>query len=460
MTLTDLIAGCWAIRPEHLLEIQAIYATHLRGEKIDIAAVEARLGRPLQREEQRYAVQDGGIAVLEMSGVMAPKATLFSQISGGMSTQQATRQLQSAAADPAVRGIIVSADTPGGSVLGLPEFADVLRAIADQKPLVFHTDGQLASAGYWAASAANAIYISGPVVQVGSIGIVVTRNYNPTAAVKEEHITAGKYKRIATANEPLSSEARAIVQADVDYVYSLFVDTVASNRGVSAEAVLEHMAEGRVFRGGPQSMAAGLVDGVSTLDALIEQMASDPAKFSKRRQARVAASTSRGSRKSDGAGAAHEGDPSATIQGNPEMDIKDLTRDALQSGNPALFASLQSEFSAAGHAAGVAAEIQRRADVLACSVPGHEKLVAELANDGKTTAAEAALKVNAAVRQVHTAAAEAHAKDAPKPAKGSAAADDKPVDRQGQWAQVQAYLKEHNSTDVQAAYKALGFDQA
>ena len=142
------------------------------------------------------------------------------------------------------------------------------------------------------------------------------------------------------------------------------------------------------------------------------------------------------------------------------MDIKDLTRDALQSGNPALFASLQSEFSATGHAAGAAAEIQRRADVLACSVPGHEKLVAELANDGKTTAAEAALKVNAAVRQAHTVAADAHAKDAPPPAKGSAAADDKPVDRQGQWAQVQAYLKEHNSSDVQAAYKALGFDQA
>lgn len=453
MTLSDLIGGLWAITPAQLLEIQAIYATHLRGEKIDIPAVEARLGRPLQREEQRYAVQDGGIAVLEMSGVMAPKATLFSQVSGGMSTQQATRQLQSAAADPAVRGIIVSADTPGGSVLGLPEFADTLRAIADQKPLVFHTDGQLASAGYWAASAANAIYISGPVVQVGSIGIVVTRNYNPTAAVKEEHITAGKYKRITTANEALSSEARAIVQADVDYVYSLFVDTVARNRGVSVDAVLEHMAEGRVFRGGQQSMAAGLVDGVATLDSLIEQMAADPSKFATRRKARIAAS-SRPLPKSESAGAVLDGEPSATNQGNSDMELKDVTRAALETGNPALFASLKSEFMTLG----AQQELERQAAVRATAVPGHEKLVEQLANDGKTTAAEAALQVNAAVKAAHLAAAAAHAKDAPPAAPGAAAPKDTPVTKAEQVSKAQALAKD-KGIDFIAAMKELGFAQ-
>lgn len=453
MTLSDLIAGCWAIRPDMLLEIQSVYATHLRGEKIDIAAIEARLGRPLAKPDQAYTVEDGGIAVLSMSGVMAPKANLFMQVSGGMSTQMATRQLQSAAADGGVRGIIVNMDTPGGSVLGIPEFAAAIYELAAQKPLVFHTDGQLASAGYWSAAAANAIYISGPVVQVGSIGVVVTRNYNPNAQVREEHITAGKYKRIALANEPLSEDSRAIVQADVDYVYSLFVDDVARYRGTSSDAVLEHMADGRVFRG-QQAINAGLVDGVSTLDALVEQMATDPAKFAKRRRSRVAATGARALPKSDGAGAVLDGDPSAIInQGNSDMEIKDVTRDALQTGNPALFASLQSEFTAQG----VAAELSRQSGVRATLVPGHEALVETLANDGKTTPAEAALAVNAAVRAAHTAGAAAHVADAPKAIAGAAATDKAALDKAGQLAAAQAHMRETGKTDLVAVLKELGF---
>ncbi len=90
MTLSDIVTGPWAILPETLLELQGIYATHLRGEKIDVRAVEARLGRPLASEQQRYELLDGGVAVLRAAGVMAPKANLFMQISGGISTQMLT----------------------------------------------------------------------------------------------------------------------------------------------------------------------------------------------------------------------------------------------------------------------------------------------------------------------------------------------------------------------------------
>lgn len=457
MTLTDLIAGCWAIRPDTLLEIQSIYATHLRGEKIDIAAIEARLGRPLLREEQRYSVERGGVGVLQVSGVIAPKANLFMQVSGGMSLQQATRQIESAIADTNVKSLVIAADTPGGNVLGVPEFAETVKWAAAQKPVVTHTDGQLASAGYWFGAAANGIYISGPVVQVGSIGVVVTRNYNPNSAVKEEHITAGRYKRIALSNEPLSADSRAIVQADVDYVYSLFVDAVAANRGVSVDNVLEHMADGRVFRG-QQAIDAGLVDGVSTLDDLIEALATDPSKFASRRKARIAGLPARPKTKTEGTGVVLDVDPS-TSQGSEDMEIKDLTREQLEAGNPALFAALRTEFTAAG----ARQEIDRRTGVLAASLPGHEALIAELANDGKTTAGEAALKVTAAAREAHEKAAAAHRGDAPAAAAGAHApapkggeGGDKGETRAQQAAKVEAYMKEHPGTDVVAACKALG----
>ena len=59
MKLLDIVTGPWAIQPAKLLEIQAIYATHLRGDKIDLEAVEKRLGRPLNNEPKGYEIRDG-----------------------------------------------------------------------------------------------------------------------------------------------------------------------------------------------------------------------------------------------------------------------------------------------------------------------------------------------------------------------------------------------------------------
>lgn len=453
MTLLELITSAWAIEPEKLREIQAIYATHLRGEKIDIAAIEARLGRPLANDQQAYTVEPGGIAVLHMSGIIAPKANLFMQVSGGMSTQVATRQLESAVADPRVRAIVLAIDSPGGNVIGTPEMAAAVHEMSAQKPIVTHSDGSLSSAAYWIGCAANAVYLSGPVVQAGSIGVVVDRSYDPTSSTRQEHITAGRYKRIAKANEPLSDEARAIVQADVDYVYTIFVDDVARYRGATSEQVLEHMADGRVFRG-QQAIDAGLVDGVSTLDALMQDMATDPARYSARRKAVFAAAAL----PSPSAGAAPR-DTTQTREKETTMPTENqqaapLTRASFEQDHAALFAQLRAEFSTLG----ATQERERIRAVLAIGdgLPGHEALLSGLAFDGKTSAADASLAVLAAEKQQRAAAIAAHKADAPDPAKPSAAPDDKAKTKAEQVAEAQAYAKE-KGVDLVVALKDLGY---
>jgi signal peptide peptidase SppA len=452
MTLRDLILGAWAIEPDMLRELQAIYATHLRGDKIDIAAIEARLGRPLAHEQQDYTLEPGGVALLRLSGVMAPKANLFMRVSGGISTQLASRQLESAAADPRVRGIIVAMDTPGGNVVGVPEFADTVRYAAAAKPLVVHTDNQLCSAGYWAASAANAIYISGPVCTAGSIGVVVDREYDPQSRYRTESIAAGRYKRLAQHDAPLSDEARAVVQADVDYVYTLFVDAVAANRSVTPEEVLEHMADGRVFRG-QQAHAAGLVDGVSTLDDLLQAMATDPAQFAARRKAVFAAAATL---PSPSAGAAPK-DTTPTREKEPHMPEETkatpLTRASFEQEHAALYAQVRAEFTTLG----ATQERERIQAVLAVGdgLPGHEALLSGLAFDGKTSAADASLAVLAAEKQQRAAAIAVHAADAPDPAKPSAAPADTAKTKAEQIAEAQAYAKD-KGVDLVVALKALG----
>lgn len=453
MTLLDLITGAWAIEPDKLREIQAIYATHLRGEKIDIAALEARLGRPLASEQQQYTVEPGGVAVLRMSGIIAPKANLFMQVSGGLSTQMATKQLESAVADQRVRSIVLAIDSPGGNVIGTPEMATAVREMSAIKPIVTHSDGALASAAYWIGCAANAVYLSGPTVQAGSIGVVIDRAYNPASPVREESIVAGRYKRLTKSNEPLSDEARAIVQADVDYVYSLFVDQVAAFRDTTSDQVLERMADGRVFRG-QQAIDAGLVDGVSTLDALVESMATDPAPYAQRRKAVFAVAAL----PSPSAGAAPKDTtpPREKEPVMPEADNKTpITRASFEQDHAPLFAQLRGEFTALG----ATQERERIQAVLAvgANLPGHEKLLNTLAFDGKTTAPEASMAVLKAEGDQRAAAIKAHADDAPAAAQGSAAPADKGAKTKEQMvAEAQAHAKA-NGVDLVTALKELGY---
>lgn len=275
MSILDVLNSPWAIMPAQLAEITEIYATHLRGEKIDIKAIEAQLGRPLDNEHEAYEVFDG-VAVIPMRGVMSRRMNLFSRISGGVSSELLGRDIRAALEDPRVHSIILDVDSPGGQVEGTQTLANqVFAARAGRKPIVAFNDGKMASAAYWVASAADEVYLSGDTVITGSIGIVMQHadvsKQEEKSGVKITEIVAGKYKRIASEHAPLTEEGRDYMQAMVDQMYAVFVDAVARNRGAAADAVANDMADGRLFVG-RTAIAAGLVDGVSTLDALIADL--------------------------------------------------------------------------------------------------------------------------------------------------------------------------------------------
>lgn len=90
-----------------------------------------------------------------------------------------------------------------------------------------------------------------------------------------------------------------------------------------------------------------------------------------------------------------------------------MDRKELEAAHPALFAQLQTEFTAVG----AAAERARIQAVESALIPGHEALIAGLKFDGKTTGGDAALAVNAAERQIRTSQGAAANADAPKPVK-------------------------------------------
>jgi signal peptide peptidase SppA len=433
MKLLDVLTAPWAIEPAKLLEIQAIYATHLRGDKIDIAAIEAKLGRPLANEPKGYDIQDG-VAVLPLEGVIAKRANLFSQISGGVSTELVGRDFKSALNDPAVHSIILAIDSPGGTVDGTISLAELVAA--SDKPVVALASGTMASAAYWIGSAANSVYITDATTIVGSIGVVTTHTdvskAQAASGVKTTEIAAGKYKRIASSYEPLTKEGRQTIQDQVDYTYALFVDAVAKQRGVSTDKVLSDMADGRIFIG-QQAIDAGLVDGVSTLDALVAQL----------NLARTSgAPLARASSVPHSAGVA----PIPTTLEGAAMPI---TRDQLAAEAPDVLAAIQAE--------GAASERARIQAIEAQAIPGHDALISTLKFDGKSTAGDAAMALLAAEKQTRTAQAAALASDAPAPLPlvPAATVESAPATRADLDTQAKAYMAAHPGTDYVAAIKQV-----
>lgn len=131
-----------------------------------------------------------------------------------------------------------------------------------------------ASAAYWIGSAADELVVT-PSGEVGAIGVFAAHEDISKSLEMEgiaiSLISAGKYKTEGNPYEPLSDEARAAIQAEVDGYYDMFVKAVARNRGVKPADVRGGFGEGRVVRA-QQAVSLGMADRIATLDETIERL--------------------------------------------------------------------------------------------------------------------------------------------------------------------------------------------
>lgn len=434
--ILDVLNSPWAIVPDKLFEITEIYSRHLRGDKVDWAGISAQMNKPAQHEPKGYQIAYGGVAILPVEGVLSKRMNMFSRMSGGTSMQLLARDLRTALGDPQVKSVVLAIDSPGGTVDGTQEASRAVSAARNgDKPVVSWVDGMMASAAYWIGSASDAVYIGAGTDIVGSIGVAMQHvdysGEDSKYGIKRTDIYSGKYKRIASDAGPLTEDGRAYLQAQSDYYYSLFVETVAQQRGVSVEQVLSDMADGKIFIG-QQAIDAGLVDGASTLDALVADLAAGAyqRKRSSTQQAGaggaaavrvvvLAGAPQASSEPSPGAGAAPVIEP--PISGDP-MDLA-----TLKEKHPELVQALIAEALAAGTAAGAEAERARIQGVEAQAMPGHEQLIAGLKFDGKTTGPEAAVQILAAERAKGANRLAQLRADAPAPAPAAPSATGDPA---------------------------------
>jgi signal peptide peptidase SppA len=219
----------------------------------------------VERRDEGHYVADG-VAVIPIVGTLVQRADWLDAMSGMIGYGHIERMFVAALDDPAVKEIILELDSPGGEVAGAFDMADRMYEARGEKPMTAIATELAASAAYLIASAADEIVVP-RTGAVGSIGVVATHvDYSKALdkrGIAVTFIYAGDKKVDGNPYQPLPDSVRAEWQAEIDEVYQLFVETVARNRGISADWVKKTQAA--MFMG-RHAVDVGLANRVNTFD--------------------------------------------------------------------------------------------------------------------------------------------------------------------------------------------------
>lgn len=213
-----------------------------------------------------------GIAIIPIQGTLVQKLGTLRPYSGMTGYDGIRQSFLTAIDDPDVTGICLDIDSPGGEVAGCFDLADEIYQARGQKPIHAILSENAYSAAYALASAADRITVP-RTGGVGSIGVIVM-HVDWSQRIKADGfqvtiITYGDRKAESNPYNPLSEEAAAAIQKEVDTVGMMFVSTVARNRGVPEKEIRDTQAACFMAADG---VALGLADEVLTPDAAFRNL--------------------------------------------------------------------------------------------------------------------------------------------------------------------------------------------
>lgn len=219
-------------------------------------ADEARRAEARDGQLPRGLTIAGSTAEIRVDGVLTKKPDFFAMFFGGGNTTYTSvrNALAVAATDPSVKSIMLSIDSPGGSVDGLFETLDALAAVRASSGKTVRVRAENAfSAAYALAAAAGPIEATSRGSGIGSIGTVTAFRIDPEVVTITNSQSPDKRPDVTT------DEGRAVVVAYLDEVHDEIVRAIARGRGVTAKTVNETFGRGASFTA-PHALELGMID--------------------------------------------------------------------------------------------------------------------------------------------------------------------------------------------------------
>ena len=222
----------------------------------------------------RLFSQIGNVGVISIAGPLVNNDSWINAFVGRTGYPEIREALIYAATKEGVGAIVLDVNSGGGSVSGVSDTAELIKRIdAEMVPVHTFSDSIIASAAYWLGSSARTLNI-GKVAEAGSIGVLAVHKEFTKAlemeGVKATVMRAGEFKALGSPYEKFSAKAQTELQDQLDYLGQMFTQHVADARGVPYPTADSTMGQGRVFIG-QQAVSAGLVDSVTSFDAVISK---------------------------------------------------------------------------------------------------------------------------------------------------------------------------------------------
>ena len=219
-----------------------------------------------------------------VSGDHTAMIELNGEIGGGYQDQVAMLRdsLEAAYKNKQVKGIIIRANSPGGSpVVSNTAFAEVrrLKAMHPKVPVYVVAEDMCASGCYYIAAAADKIYAD-PSSLVGSIG-VIGGGFDFTGlmdklGIKRRLRTAGDNKGMGDPFSPETPEQQAIWQAMLKDIHSEFIQAVKTGRGNRLlDKQYPDVFSGRIYTG-LEAKKVGLVDDFGNIYSVARDVVQAP----------------------------------------------------------------------------------------------------------------------------------------------------------------------------------------
>ena len=220
------------------------------------AKFEARFGDSnISANDSRILTVAGGNAEIAIKGVITKEPSFMAMLFGGGNTVygEINSAIAAAEQDDTITNITFAIDSPGGSFDGL---FDTLSAIqSTTKPTKALISNVGASAAFAIATQADEVVASNIAARIGSVGVVATYGVDDNEV--EITSTNAPNKR----PDVTSEEGKSVVREELDAMHDIFVDAIATGRGVTADKVNADFGRGGTVLAN-EALKRGMIDAV------------------------------------------------------------------------------------------------------------------------------------------------------------------------------------------------------
>jgi len=212
-------------------------------------------------------VGEGHTAVIDLVGMIAEDEKT--------NAEDIIDSLREAVKDPNTKGILLYANSPGGSPVQSGYIYDEIRKIKkehSQLPIYAVVGDTCASGCYYVVSATDKIFVNQASL-LGSIGVLMNGfgfvDAMQKLGVERRLMTAGDHKALLDPFSPAREDENRYMQVLLDQVHQQFISAVKAGRGGRLKESPE-MFSGLVWTG-EMVVKMGLADGLGSQESVAEQ---------------------------------------------------------------------------------------------------------------------------------------------------------------------------------------------